>query len=82
MNAREARALLGGTGVSALVGIRDRAFLGILVSTLALEKEVNTLFRLHSLTVRARLCEAFPKLPEELDRKTVFLKLQERRNAW
>ncbi len=53
-----------------------------LVSTLALEKEVNTFFRLHSPTVRARLREAFPELPEELDAKTVFLKLRELRNAW
>ena len=53
-----------------------------LVSTLALEKEINTFFRLHSPTVIARLREAFPDLPEEPDEKTVFLKLRELRNAW
>ena len=53
-----------------------------LVSTLALEKEVNTFFRLHNPTVMARLREAFPELPAELDAKTVFLKLRELRNSW
>ena len=53
-----------------------------LVSTLALEKEVNTFFRLHSPAVMARLREAFPDLPAELDAKTVFLKLRELRNSW
>jgi hydroxyacylglutathione hydrolase len=53
-----------------------------LVSTLALEKEINTFFRLHSPSVIARLREAFPDLPEELDEKTVFLKLRELRNSW
>ncbi len=53
-----------------------------LVSTLALEKEVNTFFRLHSPSVIARLREAFPDLPDEPDAKTVFLKLRELRNSW
>ncbi|MDH3451582.1 MAG: hydroxyacylglutathione hydrolase [Gammaproteobacteria bacterium] len=53
-----------------------------LVSTLALEKEINTFFRLHSPTVIARLREAFPDLPETPDEKTVFLKLRELRNSW
>ena len=53
-----------------------------LVSTLALEKEVNTFFRLHSPTVIARLRESFPDLPDEPDAKTVFLKLRELRNSW
>ena len=53
-----------------------------LVSTLALEKEINTFFRLHSPAVMARLREAFPDLPAELDAKTVFLKLRELRNSW
>ena len=56
----------------------DRA----LVSTLALEKEINTFFRLHSPSVIRRLREAFPDLPDEPDAKTVFLKLRELRNAW
>ncbi len=53
-----------------------------MVSTLALEKEVNTFFRLHSKSVHNRLREAFPDLPDELDEKTVFLKLRELRNSW
>ncbi|MGI9301699.1 MAG: hydroxyacylglutathione hydrolase [Gammaproteobacteria bacterium] len=53
-----------------------------LVSTLALEKEINTFFRLHSPSVIARLREAFNDLPESPDPKTVFLKLRELRNSW
>ena len=53
-----------------------------LVTTLALEKEINTFFRLHSPTVIARLREAFPDLPDDPDPKTVFLKLRELRNSW
>ena len=53
-----------------------------LVSTLALEKEINTFFRLHSPTVIARLREEFPDLPDEPDARTVFIKLRELRNKW
>lgn len=53
-----------------------------LVSTLALEKEINTFFRLRSPSVIARLREAFPDLPDDPDPKTVFLKLRELRNGW
>jgi len=53
-----------------------------MVSTLALEKEINTFFRLRSPTVIARLREAFPELDESPDPKTVFLKLRELRNSW
>ena len=53
-----------------------------LVSTLALEKEINTFFRLRSPSVIARLREAFPDLPDDPDPKTVFLKLRELRNSW
>ena len=53
-----------------------------LVSTLALEKEINTFFRLHSPSVIARLRQAFPDLPDEPDAETVFLKLRELRNSW
>jgi hydroxyacylglutathione hydrolase len=53
-----------------------------LVSTLALEKEINTFFRLHSPTVIKRLQETFSNLPDEPDPKTVFLKLRELRNSW
>jgi len=52
------------------------------VSTLDVEREVNTFFRLTSPSVIARLREAFPDLPENPDPKTVFLKLRELRNKW
>ena len=53
-----------------------------LVSTLALEKEVNAFFRLHSPSIIARLREAFPDLPDDPDPKTIFVKLRELRNDW
>ncbi len=53
-----------------------------LVTTLGLEKEINTFFRLHSKGVIAKLREAFPDLPDEPDAKTVFVKLRELRNKW
>ena len=56
----------------------DAAF----VTSLALEKEINTFFRLHSPSVIARLREAFPDLDENPEPKTVFLKLRELRNDW
>ena len=56
----------------------DRAY----VSTLELEREINTFFRLASPTVIAKLREAFPDLPEKPDQRTVFLKLRELRNTW
>lgn len=52
------------------------------VSTLAVEMDINTFFRLRSPTVIARLREAFPDLPDDPDPRTVFLKLRELRNSW
>jgi hydroxyacylglutathione hydrolase len=52
------------------------------VSTLALEKEINTFFRLYSPTVVRKLCEIFPNLLHDTDPKLVFLKLRELRNKW
>jgi hydroxyacylglutathione hydrolase len=65
-----------------LNGVKDQDPDQALVSTMALEKDVNTFFRLHSPTVIARLREAFPAMPDEPDARTVFLKLRELRNAW
>jgi len=48
-------------------------------SLMALEKEINTFFR---LTTVQRLREAFHDLPDDPDPKTVFLKLRELRNKW
>jgi len=53
-----------------------------LVSTLGLEKEINTFFRLQSPSVIAKLRDAFPDLPDAPDEKTVFLKLRQLRNDW
>ncbi|HCU90431.1 MAG TPA: hydroxyacylglutathione hydrolase [Gammaproteobacteria bacterium] len=53
-----------------------------LVSTLAMEKEINAFLRLNSPEVITRLCESFPDLPDNPDPKTVFLKLRELRNDW
>ena len=52
------------------------------VSTLEVEREVNTFFRLTSPTVIAKLRESFSDLPEHPDPRTVFLKLRELRNSW
>lgn len=53
-----------------------------LVTSLGLEKEINTFFRLDNPSVIARLREAFPELSDNPDEKTVFLKLRELRNDW
>ena len=52
------------------------------VSTLGVEREINTFFRLSSPSVIAKLREAFPDLPAKPDQRTVFLKLRELRNSW
>ena len=53
-----------------------------MVTTLGLERQINTFFRLQNPSVIARLREAFPDLPDEPDAKTVFLRLRELRNDW
>ena len=62
--------------------VKDQNLDAPLVSTLALEKDINTFFRLHSPMLIARLREAFPELPAQPDAQTVFLKLRELRNSW
>lgn len=52
------------------------------VSTLKVETEVNTFFRLTSPSVIERLREVFPDLPDQPDPRTVFVKLRELRNKW
>ncbi len=52
------------------------------VSTLEVERDINTFFRLSSPTVIAKLREVFPDLPENPDPRTVFLRLRELRNKW
>jgi hydroxyacylglutathione hydrolase len=53
-----------------------------IVTTLELEKQVNTFFRLQSPSVIAKLRDDFPELADAPDAKTVFLKLRELRNKW
>ena len=53
-----------------------------LVTTLAMEKEINTFFRLSNPTVIEKLRLAFPNMPESPSQKEVFLKLRELRNSW
>jgi len=53
-----------------------------LVSNLALEKQINTFFRLQSPGVIARLRDVFPEIADFSDPQTVFLKLRELRNKW
>jgi hydroxyacylglutathione hydrolase len=53
-----------------------------LVTTLAQEREINTLFRLDSPAVIAGLQLLFPDLAEKPDPLAVFLKLRELRNNW
>ena len=72
-NAR-ARTLLG--------EVTDQDPSAALVTTLALEKEVNAFFRLHSPSVIATLKQSFPEIGDSPDAKTVFLKLRELRNDW
>ena len=62
--------------------VKDQNLDAPLVSTLALEKDINTFFRLRSPSLIARLREAFPELPAQPDAQTVFLKLRELRNRW
>ncbi len=52
------------------------------VTTLGLEKGINTFFRLHSPSVIAKLREAFPDLGDEPSPKEVFLRLRALRNNW
>ncbi len=53
-----------------------------LVTTLAMEREMNTFFRLDSPSVIARLVQQFPEMGDSPSRKDVFLKLRELRNSW
>jgi hydroxyacylglutathione hydrolase len=53
-----------------------------IVTTLALEKDINTFFRLANPEIIERLRTEFPKLPASPDARQVFLALRELRNAW
>ena len=53
-----------------------------LVTTIAMEKEINTFFRLTSSTLIAKLREVFPSMSKTPSTKEVFIKLRELRNSW
>ncbi len=52
------------------------------VTTLGLEKEINTFFRLRSPSVINTLRKTFPSLPEDPSPQEIFLRLRELRNDW
>jgi hydroxyacylglutathione hydrolase len=52
------------------------------VTTIGLERTINTFFRLGSASVIRRLRDAFPELGERPSAKDVFLRLRELRNKW
>ena len=53
-----------------------------LVTSLEVERDINTFFRLTSPTVIEHLRESFSDLPDQPAPKEVFLKLRELRNSW
>ena len=53
-----------------------------LVTTMAIERDINTFFRLQSPEVIAKLVADHPELGDSPDARTVFLKLRELRNSW
>lgn len=53
-----------------------------LVSTIAMERDVNTFFRLQNPSVIKALQASFPDMSEKPDPQEVFLKLRELRNSW
>lgn len=67
---------------SLLQEVKDQDPNHAFISTLGLEKEINTFFRLHSPTVIQKLRDIFLELPGNPDAQTVFLKLRELRNKW
>lgn len=53
-----------------------------IVTTLGLEFEINTFFRLEQASLVEKLQTDFPDIGRSPDRETVFLKLRELRNSW
>jgi len=52
------------------------------ISNIAMERLVNTFFRLESAEIIELLQQKFPDMGESPDQETVFLKLRELRNHW
>lgn len=53
-----------------------------LISSLGLERQINTFFRLQNPSIIDSLRKSFPNLGKSPSRKEVFLKLRELRNDW
>ncbi len=53
-----------------------------LVTSIALEKDINTFFRLNNPEIIEKLRDQFPNMPADPDPKEVFLALRELRNSW
>lgn len=52
------------------------------ISTIDIEKEINTFFRLTSNSLIERLRDDFPKMPENPSTEDVFIMLRTLRNSW
>jgi hydroxyacylglutathione hydrolase len=65
-----------------LEDVRDQDTHAPLVTTLALEKEVNSFFRLRSASVIEGLRKSFPDLADDPNPREVFVKLRDLRNSW
>lgn len=53
-----------------------------LVTTLAMEKQINSFFRLHNPSIIAKLQKEFPDMADNHSPKEVFLRLRQLRNKW
>lgn len=62
--------------------VKDQNPADAMVSTMAIEKQINAFFRLQNPTLIATLQQEFPDIGENPSDKTVFLKLRELRNKW
>ena len=62
--------------------LKDQDLKNARITTLGLERQINTFLRLEQPTIQEGIKKEFPNLPDKLDKKTVFLKLRELRNNW
>jgi hydroxyacylglutathione hydrolase len=62
--------------------VKDQNPADAMVSTMAIEKQINAFFRLQNPTLIATLQKEFPEIGENPSDKTVFIKLRELRNKW
>ncbi len=65
-----------------MIKVKDQNPADAMVSTMAMEKQINAFFRLQNPTLIATLQQEFPDIGENPSDKTVFLKLRELRNKW